>query len=116
MVTGLALYAQHRVVRYARITVDPAPRPVALVLANGLEVEARGGYLKSSKMTRFRAYQPDVYLRIRSDEPIEKHIIQDLSRLRIIIAQGGIPIHEVSLVDNKNPLVRNVVSGSFKIP
>ncbi len=74
--TVLALYGQHRVVRYPSITVDPAPRPTGLVLASGLEIEARGGYLKVSMGTRFRAYQPDMHLRIHGAEPVERHIIQ----------------------------------------
>ncbi len=107
MVTGLALYAQHRVVRYASITVDPAPRPAGLVLANGLEIEARGGYLKASKMTRFRAYQPDVRLRIRSDEPIERHIIQ-IENIHPEAKFSRTGVSRVTVREQKHGLLREV--------
>ena len=75
MVTGLVLYAQHHVARYPSITLDPAPLPSGLVLAHGLEIQAQGAYLKTSMKTRFRAYQPDVHLRIRSDESFDKKVL-----------------------------------------
>ncbi len=78
--TALLLYAQHRVVRYPHITFDPPPRPTGLVLADGLEIQARGAYLKASTTARFRAFQPNVHLRVRSDEPHlgqgDRHVIQ----------------------------------------
>ena len=61
---SFALYAQYTIVRFPRFTFDPAPRPERLILKSGLQVSADGAYLKQRLDSRFRAYQPQVSLRL----------------------------------------------------
>jgi len=75
LATVLAMYGQHRVVRYPRLTVDPVPQPVSL-LSDSLKVDASGAYIKEALELHFRAYQPEVSLRIYSEGQSARHVLR----------------------------------------
>ncbi len=74
--TIAALYGQHVIVRYPRFTSDPALRPTHLVLDVGLKIKANGAYLKEEKEARFRAFQPDVSLRVSSEGQSVRRVLK----------------------------------------
>ncbi len=112
LATILALYGQHRVIRYPRLTVDPQQRDIALV-NNGLQIKASGAYLKEMLDTRFRAYQPDVSLQINVEEQIVRQIIR-LENIHpdAVLTQTG--DNRAGVLESKHGLLREVELTGLK--
>ncbi len=123
--TIAALYGQHVIVRYPRFTSDPALRPTHLVLDVGLKIEASGAYLKEELEARFRAFQPDVSLRVSSEGQSARRVLRlenihpeavfsrtGESRARILESQHGL-FREIKLTGMQ---AGEVVDLSWKFP
>jgi len=104
LTTAVALYGQYAVYRYPEITIDPEPHPLSQNNNFSGSILAQGAYLKFDDKNLFRAFQPQVDIRIEALEPTQIQV-ENIHPQAILEAQG---IELESLTESRDLLLRTV--------